>query len=284
MSTRTETSTWTSGGPCACCGGGTPNPVICDSGCECPAGMPTRLKVTFAGLDTGGESPCADCGLLNGTHTLEWNSGAVAWQWTGSSETLNMEMICSGGYLVLNINACGGDSTSYKTNVIDCTGSNVLSLDSLGFGCNETMPATVTIEPDGAVSGGCPVIVPCCVEPVLSNLTLTVVATDTSCSGLNGATIPLVWDGSTYWAGSGTFNGMEITFWLRCTTPDWELTVGTQFPPTGCTDVNANISYATSASCGPVSLNFDPWDDGNGGNLITGSSCTCVILSATVTE
>lgn len=279
-------------GPCGCCGGGGDNPVICDTGCDCPDGMPTRWKVTFSGLEDGGVDPCDECSLLNGTHVFTPGVGAGEWEWylTDPEETPRMSLYCEGGDLYLEIFICPGDSSLYSGPIVDCTGANVLTLVALAYTCNDTMPATVTVEPDGEVTGSCPVTVSCCVEPIARTLYLTVVATDTSCTGLNGAIVPITYIGYSSsqheWAGDLILpSGMIIGFSLYCHDVDgWSVCVFVNAVPVGCTEVNDNCAEPTSVTCSPLSLEFDPWDDGNGGNLLTGGGCTCTILSMTVTE
>lgn len=121
--------------------------------------MPSRWVVTFSGLDpVGGDSPCPNCELLNGSHVLEWDPVNSQWYWEseGADPPVNIQMPCIDNQLYLSVNACGGDSVLYVGNVVDCVGNNTLTVSGgFGFNCNETMPGSVVVSPDATVTGEC---------------------------------------------------------------------------------------------------------------------------------
>ncbi len=99
----------------------------------------------------------------------------------------------------------------------------------------------------GALAQCCPTM-PATIHMFITNIS--------GCDNINGATVPLIWDGVSTWAGSTIFNGNNITGSLLCIGP----TAGASGMQLTATCEGTFITFQDfpngSASCNPLNLNW----------------------------
>lgn len=94
------------------------------------------------------------------------------------------------------------------------------------------------------------VTVTCCTNPLPKTLYLTLTAVS-GCSCLDGVSIPLVWDGSSFWVGSGwptSCNTIESVS-LSCVLSNWQLTIK-------CNGLSPTSHNPDATACDPLLLTF----------------------------